>query len=52
MIKKCSIRQGISAGILGVRKPKRYYQAQCGSKLKNFKTKKEAQVWVKKIKKR
>ena len=47
MAKKCSIRMGIEPGRLGGPGPKKYYQAQCGSELRNFRTKIEAQKWVK-----
>jgi len=51
MVKRCSIRMGIIPGRLGGPRPSKYYQAQCGSELKNFKTKADAQRWIR-VKKR
>ena len=41
-MKKVSIRMGIIPGRLGGPKPKKYYQVQCGSRLKNVTKKSEA----------
>jgi len=47
---KCGIRVGITPGRLGGPRPKKFYQAQCGSKLKNFNKRSDAIKWIKKNK--
>jgi len=48
MAKKKSLRMGIEPGRVGGPKPKKYYQAQVGSELRNFRTKTAAKKWLKK----
>jgi len=43
---KKSLRMGIEPGRLGGPRPKKYYQAQVGSELKNFRTKAAAKRWL------
>jgi len=48
---KAKIRKVIQPGILGVQKPKTYYQVQKGSKLRNFSKKSKAMKFFRKLEK-
>lgn len=48
MAKKKSLRMGIEPGQLGGPAPRKYWQAQVDSELKNFRTKTAAKKWLSK----
>jgi hypothetical protein len=48
MRKKKSLRMGLEPGVLGLHAPRKYWQAQVGSELKNFRTKTAAKKWLSK----